>query len=98
MNTERLFIKNFIHDECKVSIDNEDLSLIRPDIAYPENTIKTGDTFLVVGKSWIGKTIIKVMKRWGRKQGYDVDKIKIYSHAARFVWEGNMLWLSACVV
>lgn len=59
--------------------------------------IKTGDTFLVSGSSWISNTILKVMRRWGKKQGYDVDKIHIYSHAARFIWEGDKLWLFGSV-
>lgn len=53
--------------------------------------IKTGDTFLVKSNSFLSKTICKVMKHWGKKRGFPVDVI--FSHAARFVWIADKLYV-----
>lgn len=60
-----------------------------------KNQIKTGDTLLVNGKSFLSKTIQKVMKKWGKKHGYPTNII--YSHAARFVWVADELYLFGSV-
>ena len=59
------------------------------------NDIKTGDSFLVRGNSWLSKMICKVMKHWGKRQGYPVNLL--YSHAARFVWLADELYLFGSV-
>jgi hypothetical protein len=53
--------------------------------------IKTGDTFLVKSNTFLSKTICKAMKRWGKKRGFPVDVI--FSHAARFVWIADELYV-----
>ena len=53
--------------------------------------IKTGDTFLVKGKSFLSRSICKVMKRWGKKNNYPLNFI--FSHAATFVWIYDTLYL-----
>lgn len=54
--------------------------------------IKTGDTFLVRNpKDFISRMICKVMTKWGKKKGYNTDLV--YSHAARFGWIANELYL-----
>lgn len=55
------------------------------------NDIKTGDTLLVKSDKFLSKTIVKVMKHWGKKKGYPTNII--YSHAARFVWIANKLYV-----
>jgi hypothetical protein len=57
--------------------------------------IKTGDTFLVKSNSFLSKTICKVMKKWGKKKGYDTSLI--FSHAARFIWIADKLYLFGSV-
>jgi hypothetical protein len=59
------------------------------------NDVKTGDSFLVRSNSFLSKTICAVMKHWGKKKGYNVDII--YSHAARFVWLADELYLFGSV-
>lgn len=53
--------------------------------------IKTGDTLLVKGDRFLSRTICKVMKHWGKKKGYPTDII--YSHAGRFVWIADELYV-----
>jgi len=57
--------------------------------------IKTGDTLLVKTDAFLSKIICRVMKRWGKKMGYDVKQV--YSHAARFVWIAEKLYLFGSV-
>lgn len=60
------------------------------------NDVKTGDSFLVRDNSFLSKTICAVMKHWGKKNSYNVDIL--YSHAARFVWVADELYLFGSVV
>jgi hypothetical protein len=54
--------------------------------------IQTGDSFLVRNrKDWLSNIICAVMKKWGKKKGYNVDLL--FSHAARFVWIADELYL-----
>jgi hypothetical protein len=53
--------------------------------------IKTGDSFLIKGTSFISRIICKVMVKWGKKKGYNTDLI--YSHAGRFVWIAGDLYI-----
>jgi len=57
--------------------------------------IKTGDSFLVRGNSWISKTICAVMKHWGKKNKQPISPI--YSHAGRFIWIAGELYLFGSV-
>ena len=59
------------------------------------NDIKDGDTFLVKTDNWLSKTICKVMTIWGRKRRFPVKPI--YSHAARFIWIADELYLFGSV-
>jgi len=59
------------------------------------NEIKDGDTFLVRTNSWLSKTICKVMTKWGREKNYLIRPI--YSHAARFAWIADELYLFGSV-
>jgi len=62
---------------------------------FRKEDIKTGDTFLVRSDTFLSKTICKVMRHWGKKNGYPTDMI--YSHAARFVWLADELYLFGSV-
>ena len=53
--------------------------------------IKTGDSLLVKSDSFLSKTICKVMKHWGKKNNYDTSII--YSHAGRFIWIADELYV-----
>lgn len=59
------------------------------------NDIQDGDTFLVRSNSFLSKTICKVMKHWGKKNGYNVNLL--YSHAARFIWIADELYIFGSV-
>jgi hypothetical protein len=59
------------------------------------NDVKTGDTFLVKSNTFLSKAICAVMKKWGKKKGYNTSMI--YSHAARFVWFAGELYLFGSV-
>lgn len=57
------------------------------------NDIQTGDTFLTTNyKSFISKSIVKVMKYWGKKH-YKIIKPIVLSHACRFAWIDNELYV-----
>jgi hypothetical protein len=58
--------------------------------------VKTGDTFLVKSDTFLSRIICKVMKRWGKRKGYDTSIV--YSHAARFIWIDNVLYLFGSVI
>lgn len=53
--------------------------------------VKTGDTLLVNADTFLSRTIKKVMKYWGKKKGYDTSIL--YSHAGRFVWIADELYV-----
>lgn len=53
--------------------------------------VKTGDTLLVNADTFLSRTIRKVMKKWGKKKGYDTSVL--FSHAARFVWIADELYV-----
>jgi len=53
--------------------------------------VKTGDTLLVNADTFLSKIIRKVMKKWGKRQGYPINII--YSHAARFIWIADTLYV-----
>jgi len=59
------------------------------DRVFPVNSIqsisevKTGDTFLGYSDTFLGRSIRSVMRRWGKKKGYDTWLIP--NHAARYV-------------
>ena len=53
--------------------------------------VKTGDTILVNNDSFLSRTIRKVMKKWGKKNGYDTSVI--YSHAGRCIWIAGELYV-----
>lgn len=53
--------------------------------------VKTGDTLLVRSDSFLSKTIVKVMKRYGKHMGYNTDII--FSHAGRFIWIDDDLYV-----
>ncbi|MFA5153584.1 MAG: hypothetical protein WC554_13555 [Clostridia bacterium] len=55
------------------------------------NDVKTGDTLLVKNNKFLSKTICKVMKCWGNKNGYPTNII--FSHAARFIWLADKLYV-----
>ena len=57
--------------------------------------IKTGDTLLVNRNNFLSRTIRKVMKKWGKRQGYPTNIL--YSHAARFVWIADTLYVFGSV-
>jgi hypothetical protein len=57
--------------------------------------IKNGDSFLVNGDTFLSRTICKVMKHWGKKKGYNTTIL--YSHAARFCWIADELYLFGSV-
>jgi len=59
------------------------------------NEIKTGDSFLVRSNAFLSKAICAVMKHWSKKNGYPITPI--YSHAARFVWLADELYLFGSV-
>jgi hypothetical protein len=59
------------------------------------NDVKTGDDFLVKGNTWLSKIICAVMKKWGKKNGYDVSLL--FSHAAQFLWIADELYLFGSV-
>ena len=57
--------------------------------------IKTGDSFLTRSDTFISKAICRVMTKWGKKKGYPTDLV--YSHAARFIWIADELYLFGSV-
>ena len=59
------------------------------------NEVKDGDTFLVRTDSWLSRTICNVMRRWGKKKKRPLTPI--YSHAARFAWIADELYLFGSV-
>lgn len=60
------------------------------------NDIQDGDTLLVRNeKSFLSRTICKVMTKWGKRNGYPVTPM--YSHAARFVWIADTLYVFGSV-
>ena len=59
------------------------------------NDIKDGDTLLVNNGSWLSNTITKVMTKWGKRRGLPVKPM--YSHAARFVWIEDKLYVFGSV-
>ena len=59
------------------------------------NDIQDGDTFLVRSSSFLSKMICKVMTHWGKKKGYEVKPM--YSHAARFIWIADELYVFGSV-
>ena len=61
-----------------------------------KDDVKTGDTFLVKSDKFLSRTICKVMKHWGKMKGYDTSII--YSHAARFIWIDDVLYLFGSVI
>lgn len=58
--------------------------------------IKTGDTILVNQDTFLSRTIQKVMKKWGKRQGWPTSPI--YSHAGRCVWIEGKLYVFESVV
>jgi hypothetical protein len=59
------------------------------------NDIQTGDTWLVKSDSFLSRVICRVMKHWGKKCGLNTNLV--YSHAARFVWIADELYLFGSV-
>src|ERR1035437_4283095 len=59
------------------------------------NDVETGDSFLVKGTGFLSNLIYTVMKHWGKKKGYNTDLI--YTHAARFIWIGDDLYIFGSV-
>lgn len=55
------------------------------------NEIKTGDNLLVTSNKWLSRTIVKVMKDWGKKTNRHLDKV--YSHAGTLIWSGGELYV-----
>ena len=53
--------------------------------------VKTGDSFGFRGNSFVSKVILNTMKYWGKRHGYNVDKL--YSHFGRAVWIANKLYI-----
>jgi hypothetical protein len=53
--------------------------------------IKTGDTVLVNHDNFLSRTIRKVMKKWGKKNGYDTSLL--FSHAGRCIWISKKLYV-----
>lgn len=54
--------------------------------------IKTGDTLYVSDKkSFVSRTIVKVMKHYAKKKKIKYDFI--FSHAARFIWIADKLYV-----
>jgi hypothetical protein len=57
--------------------------------------IKNGDSFLIKSNSFLSKTICAVMKHWGKKKDYDISIL--FSHAARFIWIADELYIFGSV-
>ncbi len=57
--------------------------------------IQDGDTFLVRTDAFLSKEICKVMTHWSKKRGFPA--IPMYSHAARFQWLADDLYLFGSV-
>jgi len=58
--------------------------------------IKTGDAFLTREyNDFLSKEICYVMKKWGKKKGYDTSTI--FSHAGTFIWIADELYVYGSV-